>query len=272
MAKLGFEPQALQHFREAIDRPFGMMLVTGPTGSGKSTTLYSALSEINQSFRNISTAEDPVEINIRGVNQVQVNDEIGLTFAAALRAFLRQDPDVIMVGEIRDGETAEIAVKAALTGHLVLSTLHTNDAPSTMNRLLNMGVEPFLVSSSVNLIVAQRLVRVICPFCKTEVENCPPEALREVGFSPKELKHLAVYHGKGCDECANTGYRGRIALYEVLPVDDAIREMVIRRASGTELRRHAIASGMKTLRESGLDKVRGGLTTIEEVLRVTTSD
>ena len=269
---LGFSSQALQHFRDAIERPYGMILVTGPTGSGKTTTLYAALSEINRSFRNISTAEDPVELNIRGINQVQINEEIGLTFAAALRSFLRQDPDVIMVGEIRDGETAEIAIKAALTGHLVLSTLHTNDAPSSINRLLNMGVEPFLVSSSVNLIIAQRLVRLICKSCRTEVTDYPPTALKEIGLSKADLKSLTLYRGRGCDDCAETGYRGRRALYEILPVSDGIRDLILRRASAIEIKRFARESGMETLRECGLGYLREGWTSVEEILRVTTVD
>jgi type IV pilus assembly protein PilB len=248
------------------------VLLTGPTGSGKTTTLYSLLAEINKSVRNISTAEDPVELNMHGINQVQVNEEIGFTFATALRAFLRQDPDVIMVGEIRDFETAEIAVKAALTGHLVLSTLHTNDAPSTINRLLDMGCEPFLVSSSLVLIAAQRLVRVICPSCRTENKNVTPEALLEVGFDPKEIGNLVCYYGAGCDDCSGTGYRGRIALFEVLPMDDPLRAMVVARATAVELRNHAISLGMQTLITSGLNRVRAGQTTIEEVLRVTSID
>jgi type IV pilus assembly protein PilB len=271
MTKLGFEETALDDFKESISRPFGMVLVTGPTGSGKTTTLYSALSELNRITDNISTVEDPVEYNLVGINQVQIHDDIGLSFAAALRSFLRQDPDVIMVGEVRDFETAEIAIKAALTGHLVLSTLHTNDAPSTINRLLNMGVEPFLVSSSLNLILAQRLARVICPRCKTEMEY-PREALLEVGFSPDEIDDLQFFHGAGCDECSMTGFRGRIALYEVLPMREEIREAVLVGASALDIKRKAMSLGMKTLRQSGLGKVREGATTIEEVVRVTVSD
>jgi type IV pilus assembly protein PilB len=271
MTKLGFEETALEDFKESISRPFGMVLVTGPTGSGKTTTLYSALSELNRITDNISTVEDPVEYNLVGINQVQIHDDIGLSFAAALRSFLRQDPDVIMVGEVRDFETAEIAIKAALTGHLVLSTLHTNDAPSTINRLLNMGVEPFLVSSSLNLILAQRLARVICPRCKTEMEY-PREALLEVGFSPDEIDNLQFFHGAGCDECSMTGFRGRIALYEVLPMREEIREAVLVGASALDIKRKAMSLGMKTLRQSGLGKVREGATTIEEIVRVTVSD
>jgi type IV pilus assembly protein PilB len=271
MTKLGFEEKALRDFKEAISKPFGMILVTGPTGSGKTTTLYSALSELNRISENISTVEDPVEYNLVGINQLMINDPIGLSFAAALRSFLRQDPDVIMVGEVRDFETAEIAIKAALTGHLVLSTLHTNDAPSTINRLLNMGVEPFLVSSSLNLILAQRLARVICSHCKTEVDH-PPEALLEVGLAPEELSTLKFYHGRGCEDCSNTGYRGRVALYEVLPMPEEIREMVLVGASAIDIKRKSVALGMKTLRQAGLSKVREGVTTVEEVVRVTVSD
>ncbi len=273
LTNLGFEAEELRHFQRAIQRPYGMVLVTGPTGSGKTTTLYSLLSEINKSVRNIQTAEDPVELNMHGINQVQVNFEIGFTFAAALRAFLRQDPDVIMVGEIRDYETAEIAIRAALTGHLVLSTLHTNDAPTSITRLLDMGVEPFLVSSSILLVAAQRLVRLVCPDCRSPIENPPsPESLVDLGFSQSEVKDLKVYHGKGCDECSQTGYRGRTALYEVLPINDEIREMIVARADAANIRKKSLTLGMRTLRESGLDKVRRGMTTIEEVLRVTGID
>ena len=271
MTKLGFEQAQLRDFKEAIDKPFGMVLVTGPTGSGKTTTLYSALSELNQMSDNISTAEDPVEYNLLGINQVQINEEIGLSFASALRAFLRQDPDIIMVGEIRDFETAEIAVKAALTGHLVMSTLHTNDAPSTVNRLLNMGVEPFLVSSSLNLILAQRLARVLCPNCK-EPHQYPRESLLELGFHPDEISGLQLFSSKGCEECANTGFRGRVALYEVMPLSEELRELVLVGASSIEIKRKAMTLGMKTLRLSGLSKVREGATTIEEIVRVTMSD
>lgn len=246
-----------------------MVIVTGPSGSGKTTTLYSLLGEINKSARNISTVEDPVELNMHGVNQAQIDEQVGFTFARALRALLRQDPDVIMVSEVRDHETAEIAVKAALSGHLVLSTLPTNDAPSSVTRLLDMGVEPFLVSSSLVLVAAQRLVRLICPSCRIEAVGLPKESLIEIGFSPKEVKDLKLYRGKGCDECAETGYRGRIALYQVLPITDEIREMIVARAHTAELRRKSIEIGMLMLRESGLDKARRGQTTIEEVLRVT---
>src|SRR5438477_1155919 len=268
MTKLGFEEQALKNFKDAISKPFGMVLVTGPTGSGKTTTLYSALAELNKVTTNISTAEDPVEFNLVGINQVQMHDEIGLNFAAALRAFLRQDPDVIMVGEIRDFETAEIGVKAALTGHLVLSTLHTNDAPSTVNRLLNMGVEPFLVASSVNLIMAQRLARVICGQCKEE-HPVAPEVLRELGWTGEPFM---AYHGAGCTACGGTTYRGRIALYEVMPMGDELREQVLAGATALDLKRAAVAAGMQSLRQSGLSKVAEGMTTIEEILRVTMAD
>ena len=271
MTKLGFEEAALANFKEAIYKPFGMVLVTGPTGSGKTTTLYSALAELNKISTNISTAEDPVEFNLVGINQVQMHEDIGLTFAAALRAFLRQDPDIIMVGEIRDFETAEIAVKAALTGHLVLSTLHTNDAPSTINRLLNMGIEPFLVASSINLIMAQRLVRVVCPQCREETP-VTPEALIDVGVPRDLVSEMRCYHGIGCSLCGNTGYKGRIALYEVMPMADGIREAVLAGASSAEIKRAAIDSGMKTLRMSGIQKIAEGLTTVEEVLRITMPD
>ena len=268
MTKLGFEEAALKHFKDAIYKPFGMVLVTGPTGSGKTTTLYSALAELNKVSTNISTAEDPIEFNLVGINQVQMHDEIGLNFAAALRAFLRQDPDVIMVGEIRDFETAEIGVKAALTGHLVLSTLHTNDAPSTVNRLLNMGVEPFLVASSINLIMAQRLARVICAQCKEE-HPVAPEVLRELGWTGDPFM---AYRGAGCTACGGTTYRGRIALYEVMPMGDELREQILAGATALDLKRAAVGAGMKSLRQSGLSKVADGMTTIEEILRVTMAD
>jgi type IV pilus assembly protein PilB len=270
--KLGMDTFAFRHFQHAISEPSGMILVTGPTGSGKTTTLYSALAALNSSARKIASAEDPVEIYLDGINQVKINEEIGLTFAVALRSFLRQDPDVLMVGEIRDFETIEIAVKAALTGHLVLSTLHTNDAPSTVSRMLNMGVDPFLVAASLNLIVAQRLARVICQHCDTVAEDYPAGALLEVGFAQDELSGLVLHRGRGCEECSMTGYAGRLALYEVLPMSDEIRSLVMSHASTDEIRKRAIAEGMVTLRESGLAKVREGSTTIEEVLRVTASE
>jgi type IV pilus assembly protein PilB len=268
MTKLGFEPESLVKFQRNISRPYGMVLVTGPTGSGKTNTLYSALQSLNTVQTNIMTAEDPVEFNLMGINQVQMKEQIGLNFAAALRAFLRQDPNIILVGEIRDFETAEIAIKAALTGHLVLSTLHTNDAPSTISRLMNMGIEPFLVATSVNLIQAQRLIRRVCKDCKREAPM-PPEALMEVGFSAEDAKALKTYTGKGCSTCNNTGYKGRIGLYEVMEVNDDIRELILIGASSLELRKKAIEDGMITLRESGLQKIRAGLTTLEEVVRET---
>jgi type IV pilus assembly protein PilB len=271
MTKLGFEDLALKDFKDAIYKPFGMVLVTGPTGSGKTTTLYSALSELNKIVQNISTAEDPVEYNLVGINQVQIHEDIGLNFANALRAFLRQDPDIIMVGEVRDFETAEIAIKAALTGHLVLSTLHTNDAPSTINRLLNMGVEPFLVASSVNLVLAQRLLRMICTSCKEPVE-LHAQGLIELGMNPDEARTVTCFRGSGCPQCSGTGYRGRVALYEVMPLSEELREAVLAGASATEIKRTAINLGMMTLRQSGLLKIRQGQTTIEEVVRVTIAD
>ena len=268
MTKLGFEPESLVKFQRNIAKPYGMVLVTGPTGSGKTNTLYSALQSLNTVDTNIMTAEDPVEFNLMGINQVQMKEQIGLNFAAALRSFLRQDPNIILVGEIRDFETAEIAIKAALTGHMVLSTLHTNDAPSTISRLMNMGIEPFLVATSVNLIQAQRLIRRVCKDCKQE-QPTPPEALIEIGFSAEEAKSLKIYKGKGCSTCNNTGYKGRIGLYEVLEVTDEIRELILIGASALELRKKAIDDGMLTLRASGLQKIRGGVTTIEEVVRET---
>jgi len=272
MTKLGFDPQQLRDFQDAIHRPYGMVLVTGPTGSGKTTTLYSALAELNKTTENISTAEDPVEFNLEGINQVQIHEEIGLTFAAALRSFLRQDPDIILVGEIRDFETAEIAIKAALTGHLVLSTLHTNDAPSTVNRLLNMGVEPFLVSSSVNLILAQRLARKICPDCKQPLTQVPEELLEKLGPVPDGFHRATLYKGTGCDGCNGTGYRGRIALYEVMPMTETIKELVLQGASAIDIKREAVRSGMKTLRQSGIARMIEGITTLEEVLKATARD
>jgi len=271
MTKLGFETGQLAHFKAAISKPHGMVLVTGPTGSGKTTTLYSALADLNQVTTNISTAEDPVEFNLAGINQTQMHTEIGFNFAAALRAFLRQDPDVIMVGEIRDLETAEIAVKASLTGHLVLSTLHTNDAPSTINRLLNMGVEPFLVASSINLILAQRLARRVCSQCAEMVE-VESGVLEHLGLSPVEAASTTVRHGKGCERCSGTGYKGRIALYEVMPLHEELREAILKGVSAAELKRTAIRLGMLTLRASALMRLKEGTTTIEEVLRVTAAD
>ena len=272
MAKLGFDPQTLEDFQEAIHKPFGMILITGPTGSGKSTTLYSALSELNKADVNISTAEDPVEYNLVGINQVQVREQIGLNFASCLRSFLRQDPDIIMVGEIRDLETAQIAVKAALTGHLVLSTLHTNDAPSTIDRLINMGVEPFLLTSSINLIAAQRLVRRICDKCKEPIEVAP-EALINLGVDASEADGgFPTFRGRGCNNCNETGYRGRLAIYEILVMHEGLKELILKSASAADLKREAVKSGMSTLRMSALQKVRDGFTTIEETIRVTDTD
>jgi type IV pilus assembly protein PilB len=268
MTKLGFEPESLNKFETAIARPWGMVLVTGPTGSGKTNTLYSSIAKINTPETNIMTAEDPVEFNLAGINQVQVKENIGLNFAAALRSFLRQDPNIILVGEIRDFETAEIAVKAALTGHLVLSTLHTNDAPSTINRLMNMGIEPFLVASSVHLICAQRLVRRVCSNCK-EPNPMTPEALMQAGFNAEDAANVTPMKGAGCDTCNTTGYKGRVGLYEVMEISEELRELVLVGASGLELRRKAIDEGMITLRASGLRKVKDGLTSIEEVVRET---
>lgn len=271
MTKLGFGEAQLKDFQHSIHQPFGMVLVTGPTGSGKTTTLYSALAELNKISENISTAEDPVEFSIGGINQVQMHEDIGLNFAAALRSFLRQDPDIIMVGEIRDFETAEIAIKAALTGHLVLSTLHTNDAPSTVSRLLNMGIEPFLVASALNCILAQRLARRICSECK-EPDKVNVQALLDIGVNPDEANTMKVYKGKGCATCGNTGYKGRVALYEVMVMRDELKDFVLNGASTSELKREAIRLGMQTLRQSAIKKIGEGVTTIEEALRVTASD
>jgi type IV pilus assembly protein PilB len=268
MTKLGFEEESLQKLETAISKPWGMVLVTGPTGSGKTNTLYSSIAKINTPETNIMTAEDPVEFNLVGVNQVQVRENIGLNFAAALRSFLRQDPNIILVGEIRDFETAEIAVKAALTGHLVLSTLHTNDAPSTINRLMNMGIEPFLVASSLNLVCAQRLVRRICTNCKVE-ETVSSQALEQVGYGPDDAKTVKPMKGTGCEKCNKTGYKGRVGLYEVMEITDELRELILVGASSLELRRKAVEEGMITLRGSGLRKVKLGVTTLEEVLRET---
>lgn len=268
MTKLGFEVESLEKFQRAISNPYGMVLVTGPTGSGKTNTLYSALQSLNTPETNIMTAEDPVEFNLQGINQVQMKEQIGLNFAAALRSFLRQDPNIVLVGEIRDFETAEIAIKAALTGHLVLSTLHTNDAPSTVSRLVNMGIEPFLVATSVNIIQAQRLIRRVCKDCKEEV-HMPSEGLVEIGFKPEEIGDIRLYKGRGCQTCNNTGYKGRVGLYEVMEITDDLRELIIIGASAMELRRKAIELGMITLRESGLCKIRDGITTIEEVIKET---
>jgi type IV pilus assembly protein PilB len=272
MTKLGFEQAQIDVFQDAIHQPYGMVLVTGPTGSGKTTTLYSALSELNQVSENLSTAEDPVEFNLAGINQVQMHDEIGLNFAAGLRAFLRQDPDIIMVGEIRDFETAEIAVKAALTGHMVLSTLHTNDAPSTINRLLNMGIEPFLVASSVNCIVAQRLARRICEGCKEKDPDIEVSALIEAGMSEDAAADVVTVRGQGCKNCSDTGFKGRMAVYEVMPMHEELKEFVLNGASALDLKREAIRLGMQSLRQSALKKLGEGVTTLSEVLRVSAAD
>jgi type IV pilus assembly protein PilB len=271
MTKLGFEESSLADLKNAIHKPVGMILVTGPTGSGKTTTLYSALSELNKETENIITAEDPVEYNFMGINQVQMHEEIGLTFASSLRSFLRQDPDIIMVGEIRDFETAQIAVQAALTGHLVLSTVHTNDAPGTITRLIDMGIEPFLISSAVILILAQRLARKICTDCR-EPTKVHPQLLIDLGIPPDEVKSFPIYKGKGCPICNHTGYKGRLGLYEVMPMKEEIKELVLSRASASEIKKEAIRLGMKTLRQSGIIKIKDGLTSIEEVLRTTIED
>jgi type IV pilus assembly protein PilB len=268
MTKLGFEPDSLEKFQKAILKPYGMVLVTGPTGSGKTNTLYSAISLVNKPDTNIMTAEDPVEFQLHGVNQVQMKEQIGLNFAAALRSFLRQDPNIILVGEIRDFETAEIAIKAALTGHLVLSTLHTNGAPETISRLMNMGIEPFLVATSVHLIVAQRLVRRICFECAEQVE-VPLEALLRAGYTADEARQVKIKKGRGCSTCNGSGYKGRVGLYEVMEINDELRELILVGASAMELKKKAIENGMTTLRRSGLMKVMLGVTTMEEVARET---
>jgi len=271
MTKLGFDQKPLEDFQWAIHQPWGMVLVTGPTGSGKTTSLYSALSELNQPDTNISTAEDPVEYNLHGINQVQMHEDIGLNFAAALRSFLRQDPDVIMVGEIRDFETAEIAVKASLTGHMVLSTLHTNDAPATISRLLNMGIEPFLITASVNLVLAQRLARKICVDCKEEI-GFDPQVLKDLGFKPEQMAEARLFKGAGCKTCNGSGYKGRVALYEVMRFTDDLKDRVLQGVSSAELKQAAIKGGMQTLRMAGIAKVLAGVTTTEELLRVTMAD
>jgi type IV pilus assembly protein PilB len=271
LQKLGFEEEDLEHFQRVIQTPYGMILVTGPTGSGKSTTLYAAVSTINSSEINILTAEDPVEYNLPGVNQVHVRDDIGMSFTAALRAFLRQDPDVILVGEMRDTETASIAIRAALTGHLVFSTLHTNDAPSTVTRLLDMGIVPFLVSSSILMVVAQRLCRRICVECREQVE-LPLSVLLDVGFKPEEAESVKVYKGVGCSACANTGYRGRMAIHEILYINPELQEGIVKQRPANELKEIAIKHGMRTLRQAGLRKVAMGMTTLDEIIRVTFAD
>jgi len=271
LTKLGFEPESLAQWDRQISKPYGMVLVTGPTGSGKTNTLYSSIAKLNTNDVNIMTAEDPVEFNFAGINQVQMKEQIGLNFAAALRSFLRQDPNIILVGEIRDFETAEIAIKASLTGHLVLSTLHTNDAPSTINRLMNMGVEPFLVATSVNIICAQRLVRRICAKCKLpDPHALPHEALVKVGFTEEEIaRGINCMKGQGCDTCGGRGYKGRVGLYEVLEMSETLKDMVLTGASAIEIREQAQKEGMITLRRSGCRKVMDGVTTIEEIVRET---
>ena len=270
MTKLGFEPHSLERFKNAIAKPYGIVLVTGPTGSGKTNTLYSAIAALNKPDTNIMTAEDPVEFNLPGINQVQIRDNIGLNFAAVLRSFLRQDPNIILVGEIRDYETAEIAVKAALTGHLVLSTLHTNDAPSTISRMVNMGIEPFLVGTAVNLIQAQRLVRRVCAKCKVDVTaEVPTKTLVDIGFGPDVIGTFQVFKGKGCGYCNGTGYKGRVGLYEVMEITEGIRDLIMVGATAVEIKRKALEEGMLTLRLSGLEKIKNGVTTVEEVLRET---
>ena len=271
LTKLGYEPDALANFMHEIHKPFGMVLVTGPTGSGKTVSLYSAISELNKVSENISTAEDPVEFNFAGINQVQMHEDIGLNFSAALRSFLRQDPDIIMIGEIRDFETAEIAIKAALTGHMVLSTLHTNDAPATINRLLNMGIEPFLVASAVNLITAQRLARRVCSECK-QPEEIPVQALIDAGVPSDEASSYVCMRGKGCSTCNNTGYKGRVGFYQVMPMREEIKELILNGANTAEIKRESMRIGIKTMRQSGLTKLKEGVTSFEEVLRVTVSD
>ena len=268
LEELGFEQYDLERYMHSLESPYGMILVSGPTGSGKTTTLYASLNKINKEDVNIMTVEDPVEYNLNGINQVMVKEDIGLTFANVLRAFLRQDPDIIMVGEIRDSETAEIAIRSALTGHLVLSTIHTNDAPSTIMRLEDMGIEKYLIVSSVILILAQRLVRKICPYCKEKVD-IPPNALEELGFSSEDAKNVTIYKGRGCSRCNNTGYKGRVAIYEIIPISDQIRNMILKGASLSEIREQAIKEGTSTLRNSGLKKIKEGITTIEEVMNAT---
>ncbi|MEJ2110828.1 MAG: type IV-A pilus assembly ATPase PilB [Acidobacteriota bacterium] len=268
MSKLGFEEASLEKIERAILKPYGMILVTGPTGSGKTSTLYSALNRLNTPETNIMTAEDPVEYNFRGINQVQIKEQIGFTFAAALRSFLRQDPNIVLVGEIRDFETTEIAIKAALTGHLVLSSLHTNDAPSTISRMLNMGIEPFLVATSVHLICAQRLIRKICNGCKTEIKT-PIQTLIKAGFDQEDAKNIQTFKGDGCKKCNGTGYKGRIGMYEVMEISEDIQELILVGASAQEIRRKAVEEGMISLRKSGLEKIKAGVTTLDEVLRET---
>ena len=271
LTKLGFERESLDVFEKAIARPWGIILVTGPTGSGKTNTLYSAISTINAHEKNIMTAEDPVEFYMPGINQVNIKEEIGLNFAASLRSFLRQDPDIMLVGEMRDYETVDIAIKAALTGHLVFSTVHTNDAAGTIVRLVNMDVEPFLISDSLALIVAQRLVRRLCKKCRQEQELAP-EALIDIGFSPEEAKKVSVFKTKGCSACNDTGFKGRTGLFEVMEINDAIRDIILKKGQPREIKAVAVENGMVTLRQSGLIKIKEGVTSVEEVLRETVKD
>lgn len=270
LTKLGFSEEALKKFLKAIESPYGIILVTGPTGSGKTTTLYSTLSRLNKPDRQIMTIEDPIEYNINGINQIQVHEEIGLTFAAALRAFLRQAPNIILVGEMRDTETAEIGIRAALTGHLVFSTIHTNDAPTTINRLVDMGIPPYLVASALILIQAQRLVRRICPNCKEQIK-VDPKLLEDANIPPEIFPDGLVYKGKGCSNCSQTGYKGRVGLYEVMPISPTLRAMILKGASSDEVAKQAKEEGMKTLRDDGIDKIKKGITTIEELMRETAS-
>jgi type IV pilus assembly protein PilB len=271
LSMLGFEKESLTVFRDAIVRPWGIVLVTGPTGSGKTNTLYSAISNINSIDKNIMTAEDPVEFYIPGINQINIRDEIGLTFSKALRSFLRQDPDVMLVGEMRDFETVDIAIKAALTGHLVFSTVHTNDAASTIIRLVNMDIEPFLVSDSISVIVAQRLIRRLCKKCKVK-HNLTPDALMDIGFTSAEVQKVKVFKPYGCPECNDTGYKGRIGLFEVMEITDSIKDMILAKSHSKEMKKKAMENGMITLRRSGLAKISEGITSVEEVLRETVKD
>lgn len=268
LEKLGFEEEPLKEFRRGIKRPFGIVLVTGPTGCGKTTTLYSAITELNDIGVNIMTAENPVEFNLKGINQVQMNSDVGLTFANALRAYLRQDPDIIMVGEIRDKETCEIAIRAALTGHLVLSTTHTNDAPSTINRLIDMGTEPFMLSTSVVCIASQRLIRKICPKCKTQI-HVPDDVFADAEIDSERFRNIKLYEGTGCSYCNNTGYKGRMGIFEVMRIDDDIRRLIESDASSIEIEKAALEKGMVNLREAAIRKLEAGLTTFDEVLRET---
>jgi type IV pilus assembly protein PilB len=271
LTKLGFEKESLEIFQRGIALPWGIILVTGPTGSGKTNTLYSAISNLNSLEKNIITAEDPVEFHIPGISQVNIRDEIGLSFSASLRSFLRQDPDIMLVGEMRDFETVDIAIKAALTGHLVFSTLHTNDAASTVSRLVNMNIEPYLIADSVSMIVAQRLARRLCKKCRAQ-DKLTEEALVDIGFTPEDAKKVTVYKPNGCSSCHNTGYKGRVGLFEVMEIKDDIKKLVLSKSQATEIKKKAIEQGMITLRQSGIIKIKEGVTSIEEVLRETIRD